>query len=36
MVAGDDRVIVGARDGEDVLVVQSADGRTFVPLRGLR
>ena len=36
MVAGEDRVIVGARDGEDVLVVQSEDGRTFVPLRGLR
>jgi hypothetical protein len=36
MVAGNDRVIVGARDGEDVLVVESQDGRTFVPLRGLR
>ena len=36
MVAGDDRVIVGARDGEDVLAVESQDGRTFVPLRGLR
>jgi len=36
MVAADDRVIVGARDGEDVLVVESRDGRTFAPLRGLR
>ena len=36
MVAADDRVIVGARDGEDVLVVESQDGRTFAPLRGLR
>jgi hypothetical protein len=36
MVAAEDRVIVGARDGEDVLVVESRDGRTFEPLRGLR
>lgn len=36
LAASEDRVILGARDAEDVLVVQSNDGRAFVPLRGLR
>ncbi len=36
LAASEDRVILGARDAEDVLVVQSDDGRAFVPLRGLR
>ena len=36
LTASDDRLIVGARDGEDVLLVQSRDARTFTPLEGLR
>ncbi|MCB9614392.1 MAG: hypothetical protein H6721_16195 [Sandaracinus sp.] len=36
LAASDDRLIVGARDGEDVLLVQSRDARTFTPLEGLR
>lgn len=36
LAASEDRVILGARDGEDVLLVQSEDGRAFAPLRGLR
>ena len=36
LAASHDRVIVGARDGEDVLVVESSDGREFAPLQGLR